>query len=530
MTLWPTMALENATPVDTSQPDNPVVRTGSTVKVKTTVNSKTIVRKGTVVQEDPKPTDGMPYKVEFHDEMFPKADWFHPSVVEHHAPSVAKMRSATLSNGHSDVASEWTEEGLEMIVKHHGQYSQIAGWSSITGNYLCLTNGEIKEDSDSGNVSLGTFSCRRINDEHAMVPSAFVAAPCVQIVDSDVIVEMQRPENEGVFFVLPSSSAERLPEIEVPRGLLGAHPALAAFVRDNAVHTSPTQGVNALREVSAEMKKSGVNFEFVNGCLKAPQVDETRQADALQALRTSMRHLRVPILEDIPACGVLPDGNGFSDAKHTVNLVYAPAAISDSRKEATDPDKKDFQAEVAEILLVGHYYGALQRAAARGDDTKIFLMPLTLQEAHCMSTAIDRMGADELNKVQIYILISGPHERSRFAEIFRDHGKLGPSMRQLEATSVKLDADLSAAQPKAKSVKRAAHRVVSDFHGRSPEETFWKVLFVKFLFAVFIFAGFHILAEESSRIESWMGPSCACLILTFINVWTLNYFGMLEWY
>mmetsp|Transcript_18650 Transcript_18650/g.33346 ORF Transcript_18650/g.33346 Transcript_18650/m.33346 type:complete len:546 (-) Transcript_18650:71-1708(-) len=529
-----------ATPVDTSAPIKPVVRVGSNVKVKTKINSKTLVRKGTVIHED---HSDMPYKVKFHDDLQPEADWVHHSVVEHHDSSQVNgsMPSASLQNGNAEKASEWTDEGLEMIAKHEGEYSRRAGGAVITCCYIFLMNGQIRDD-DSDDY-FGTFSCSRIDNEQVMVATAPVTAPCIQIVDSDVIAEMQKPENKGAFFVMPSS-AKCPPEAEGPRALfLGAHPAVAAFVRDNAASASAEQGVNAVREVLAEVNKKGFALKLVNGCLKVPRMDRPQQAAALEVLRNSMHLLRIPTIEDVPVGGLLPDESGFSDAKHSVNLVYPPVVPVETLNETQDPDQQAFQAKVAELLLIGHYYGALKKAAERGEGTKIFLIPLAAKSqdmaipANSISSAIDRISADELIKLQIYAITwsGNQNESSTLTGMFRDCGKLGPRMRPVEATPVILERHLLAIQPTPKKAERATHRLVSDHHGRRPAEIHKKLFLVKFLSAASIFMVFYILecasaSDQGSRIPRWMGPSCACVILTCINIWTLISADMLEWY
>merc|ERR1712050_165666 len=89
--------------------------------------------------------------------------------------------------------------------------------------------------------------------------------PCVSIKSSEIMAEIQKPANEGAYFVLPSqlngaeypSHTSIVKHVEAyktdntggPRGQLAVHPAAAQFVLDNAANDINCFGINAIAEL-----------------------------------------------------------------------------------------------------------------------------------------------------------------------------------------------------------------------------------------------------------------------------------------
>ena len=124
------------------------------------------------------------------------------------------------------------------------------------------------------------------------------------------------------------------------------------------------------------------DLELVNGYLKIHDLNDGKpETETLERLVKYLNTLRPLIMEDVPATGLLPDKKGFAECKHKVGLVYASAVPVDSYMN--QGGQVDFQAKVAELILIGQYYGALKYAAesqrhggSTGNRRKVFLMPL----------------------------------------------------------------------------------------------------------------------------------------------------------
>merc|ERR1719330_860698 len=91
-------------------------------------------------------------------------------------------------------------------------------------------------------------------------------------------------------------------------------------------------------------------------------------------------------MHDVPACGLQPNKQAWSDKGHTVGLVYASAVPVDAYlNRATTKTEQKLHGKMAEAILVAQYYGALHqiaysvwhnRNADRGNRTKVYLLPL----------------------------------------------------------------------------------------------------------------------------------------------------------
>ena len=265
--------------------------------------------------------------------------------------------------------------------------------------WLNGSSGQYSFDASSGWLTsetgdrLGRFICKQIQDRPLELPVdsySKLQSHGLKIVSSEIMAEIQKPENAGALFVLPSqlNGAEYPSHTHVvksleeyksdntggPRGQLAVHPAAAQFVLDNAASEGP-QGINAIDEILNMLPD---DLELVNGYLKVH--DTQKETETLELLVKYLNTLRPLVMEEIPATGLLPDKKGFAECGHTVGLVYASAVPVDSY--LNQGGKVDFQAKVSELILIGQYYGALKYAAEsqrhKGSTTrrKVFLMPL----------------------------------------------------------------------------------------------------------------------------------------------------------
>eukprot|EP00913_Durusdinium_trenchii_P018921 g17779.t1 len=282
-------------------------------------------------------------------------------------------------------------KGYEGIIAKKEGYWSLSGAS---GRYRFDPVSGWLTSFDSGE-KFGCFICKKIQPHPLQFASSFSKVTSLKILSSEIMTEIQRKENAGALFVLPSqlngaeypSHTHVVKEVEEykrdntggPRGQLAAHPAAAQFILDNAAKDGCTGGINSIDEILFQV---GPNFELVNGYLKIRDLpDSNAEAETLGVLESHLNTLRPLIMEDLPAKGLMPDKKAFADCTHKVGLVYASAVPVDSYMN--QGGKTDFQAKVAELILVGQYYGALRYAAESEKEKgpgrprrKVFLMPL----------------------------------------------------------------------------------------------------------------------------------------------------------
>ncbi|CAL1150188.1 unnamed protein product [Cladocopium goreaui] len=263
---------------------------------------------------------------------------------------------------------------------------------------------------------IGRFSCKRIQDKPLHWPSGddFSNLKNLSIVSSEIMTELQRQENDGALFVLPSqlNGAEypsplhedivydvedyKYDNTGGPRGQLALHPAAAQFLLDNAQNAQRTGGLNAAAALDIK------ELEAINGYLKIQDTSDgaTASSMVLQTLREKLHTLRPLIMDDLLAQGVTPDKRSLFEGRHRVGVVYASAVpVNAYLNQVVDPGsaRKDgsersleFQTQVAELLaeqgrlfLVAQYYAALKYAAEstrlvgrNRTRRRVYLMPL----------------------------------------------------------------------------------------------------------------------------------------------------------
>lgn len=303
--------------------------------------------------------------------------------------------------------------------------------------------------TDSAVAEVGTFSAAALLGPIA--PGAFAGEasaeiPCVEVVNSEIMVEIQNPENAGAVFVLPSqingaeypSQAGIVQDIDAykfdntggPRGQLAVHPAAGQFVLDNAAREQRELGINSMGEVlkltNDAISAAGVTrcaFKLLNGYLKLPQPGTSdAAATALSALQRHAHLSRPLLMAGVSACGLRPDKADFSPGGHVVNLVYASAVPINSYVNGigavspgfSDEELRRFQLACSETLLLVHYLAALKAAAALPgqERRRVFLMPLgggafknpwpSIVKA--MSLAVELLGDDLRGRLDIRAL------------------------------------------------------------------------------------------------------------------------------
>lgn len=325
--------------------------------------------------------------------------------------------------------------------------------STHTGNFRFDTeSGAICDESCPGSL-LGRFAAVALDGdmEFDLTRPLLNDRPCVHVVSSEVMAEMQKPENAHAFFVLPSqfngvefpshcSVVEAIEEYKYdntggPAAQLAAHPAIGQFLLANAATQGRPDGISSvrrvLRQANTALREKGVTsqkqmFDVINGYLKmpVPDCDETATL-ALDALRMALPSLRLLVTFDAKVQGLAAGRTQFSTADHSVNLVYASAVpinayvngIGAVQKNFGDEKMKEFQSAIARLLLLTQYFGSLRTAANfardRGRRSKVFLMPLgggvfrnpweSIVES--IARAVELLPAEDLEWLDIGILV-----------------------------------------------------------------------------------------------------------------------------
>eukprot|EP00928_Gymnodinium_smaydae_P089121 TRINITY_DN73122_c0_g1_i1.p1 TRINITY_DN73122_c0_g1~~TRINITY_DN73122_c0_g1_i1.p1 ORF type:complete len:881 (+),score=229.38 TRINITY_DN73122_c0_g1_i1:48-2645(+) len=366
----------------------------------------------------------------------------------------ATSNGAAGKSGIKASAIEHDASDLSMIATVAGRYALKAGCGrSREGTYRF--DARTRQLFDETGRAVGTFSCAPLSRSGAALPrdqGGLAKMPCVEIVDSEVMAEIQKPSNEGAYFVLPSQLngaeypsnrhvVERLQDYTFdntggPRGQLAVHPAAGQFILDNAATEARPEGINAVDGVLHASSNFG--FRLENGYLVVPTLAASDVPAARDAFRQQLQSLRPLVMEGVPACGLRPSKAQFSEAGHSVNLVYASAVPVQAYMNRGGAAHAPFQAEVASSVLVAQYYGALKSAAAAalqgGTRATVYLMPLGGGVfnnpweliAGGMSSAVEMLSREERRCLDIRALTwqGNPRERSTLSALLEARGKL----------------------------------------------------------------------------------------------------------
>lgn len=136
-------------------------------------------------------------------------------------------------------------KGYEGIIAKKEGYWSLSGAS---GRYRFDPVSGWLTSFDSGE-KFGCFICKKIQPHPLQFASSFSKVTSLKILSSEIMTEIQRKENAGALFVLPSqlngaeypSHTHVVKEVEEykrdntggPRGQLAAHPAAAQFLSCN---------------------------------------------------------------------------------------------------------------------------------------------------------------------------------------------------------------------------------------------------------------------------------------------------------
>jgi len=244
----------------------------------------------------------------------------------------------------------------------------------------------------------------------------------ILLVAGNIGTEIQKPDNNGAIFVLPSqfNGAEyRSPTNAIedlnnyksdptggPLGQLSCHPAVATFILKYAARklldsgndfTSDFLVINAIDNLIECLQSLDImSLTLNNGYLEVPQNLQNGQVldltdsqnppqNATNIFDCFCGKLKVLQTDDVPANGLTPPiaySSFNSQAKSKVSLVYASAVpLNYYSTPPTNPEKSTLQYCVAGFDLVAQYFGAMVSAYNKSKkpdqaQVKLFLTPL----------------------------------------------------------------------------------------------------------------------------------------------------------
>ncbi|CAK8995335.1 Hypothetical protein SCF082_LOCUS4313 [Durusdinium trenchii] len=359
------------------------------------------------------------------------------------------------------------KSGVYRLLAHGGAGESVAREERRGTYHFDVSTGKLTEADET----MGYFSAEHLEIETPLMleRAADAHLPVVSIMSSEVMVEIQKPENAGAFIVIPS----QFNGVEFP-----SHCSVVESVEEYKYdHTGRFGGLDATRElvrkVNSSLEEHGLRskkqmFQVLNGYLKMPVPDSDAVASlVLSALQQHLSELRLPCTRSAVACGLQPCKTKFSGETHRVNLVYASAVpvnayvngIGAVQKGFGDEQLHSFQRSLAELFLVAQYLGALQLAAkdavakeqqSKGSKSKVLLMPLgggvfkNSWESIVKSIALAVELCDlELLDIHVLVLAGGRAGKGndtpadeRVKELLQKHRKLrvncdGPDEKQL---------------------------------------------------------------------------------------------------
>ena len=208
--------------------------------------------------------------------------------------------------------------------------------------------------------------------------------PGIKLIVSNIQDEIQKPPSFGRrnMFVLPSQlNAAEYPSQNTivkyvheylgdgtggPRGQLGADPAIAQFIIDNASNVKRPKGINNVR-LMGDIK--GVTLK--NGYL---QVEDTADTKEFAKRLPDMTVLGV---RDVPVRGLDKTLKTFVKKDHTVDLIYGSAIPIGGKDALYDYGNSDHVnvKNIAFLTLFAQYVGAMRLAVTRRN-CDLIMMPL----------------------------------------------------------------------------------------------------------------------------------------------------------
>lgn len=308
-----------------------------------------------------------------------------------------------------------------------------------------------------------TIVIRPIADTFLQCPVGQESLPVVSVVSSEVMFEIQQPENAGAFFVLPSqfNSAEypdhltpvsaiadyRWDRTAGPRGQLAVDPTVGQFLLDNAACAGRKDGIEAVGSVLEAVRGDGhEGFVLTNGYLQVPRLNPTQAASAASSFERNLYKLHTIAARDVRVCGLAPSLANWNESEQRVSVVYASAVPVGAYLNFAGRGSSEERAQqkISSLALRGAYFGALRlalesRVSGATDLTRVFIMPVgggvfnnsfadiarSLSEALELANAVCVKG-NLMNYLDVRLLAweGKPQEAAEFKRHLRRYGKL----------------------------------------------------------------------------------------------------------
>jgi hypothetical protein len=285
-------------------------------------------------------------------------------------------------------------------------YNSDTTRESYFKDYLsCLENVKkkfgIKNDPEKGISQKETFR----NAESSILRNFGKTPQCkIVLVAGNVGTEIQKPENNGARFLLPSQlngaeypSPKPVTDLNSykydptggPLGQLSCHPVVAKFILEHAARKIPTTGndftsnflvINAVDDVIDGINNNmdsksltGMKLNLNNGYLEvspdlvSSNFELTNMAAISEIFNKFSSKLKVLQTDDVPTNGLTPPNiytKFNSESTSKVSLIYA-SAVPLNYQSAINPEKSTLQYCVAGFDLVAQYFGAMVSAYYR---------------------------------------------------------------------------------------------------------------------------------------------------------------------
>lgn len=192
-------------------------------------------------------------------------------------------------------------------------------------------------------------------------------------ISNGIASDIENEVNANHYFMLPSQlNGAEYPSHDIiisnlndymsdytagPAGQLAVHASIGQFIIDNAMNSNNPAGINAVKYILGN-EPNGNKIKLINGYLKVPQYYQ--HAHIIKRL---IKDLMIICVENIPVDGWNQLKNVSINKNHMVNIIYASAIpINTYVNNYINDDLID----IANTILIGEYFGALQLAYHKG--------------------------------------------------------------------------------------------------------------------------------------------------------------------
>lgn len=203
-----------------------------------------------------------------------------------------------------------------------------------------------------------------------------INVPKIYVTDN-IASDIKNENNANHYFMLPSQlNGAEYPSDETivnnfkeylcdrtagPAGQLAVHAGIGQFIIDNATNSNNKNGINAVKYILGH-EPDKAKIKLINGYLKVPQ-----RYPHTHIIKSHIADLMTICIENIPVDGWDQLKNSPINKNHKINLIYASAVPINTYLNNYN---NDTLIDIANIILIGEYFGALQLAYIKGYTTQ----------------------------------------------------------------------------------------------------------------------------------------------------------------